>query len=129
MKRIIKVLISITSLVLLIVFVTGCANSENKQKIRRDQERMVNVIIDKVSLKDTEKIKKIEVIEFGKNQSTGTWHGIIEVNSKYWISLSEDTLGGEIINSYFHPEEFIIKNIQQDKNENLNNIEIKYFEG
>ena len=129
MKRIIKVLISITGLVLLTVFVTGCANSENKQKIRRDQERMVNVIIDKVSLKDTEKIKKIEVIEFGKNQSTGTWHGIIEVNSKYRISLSEDALGGEIIISYFHPEEFIIKNIQQDKNENLNNIEIKYFEG
>ena len=132
MKKIAKVFVSITCLVLLTVFTTGCADKVDKKTIRQEQERMVNIILKSTSLKSTEKIKKIEVIEFEKNSSTGTWHGILEVNSKYKISLAEDSLGGEIIISYFDPKEFIIdeKVINKDNNQEIaektNNTEIIY---
>ena len=132
MKKIIRVLMSITYLSMLVVFIVGCMGTEDKKKIRKDQERMVNIILKSTSLKSTEKIKKIEVIEFEKNSSTGTWHGILEVNSKYKISLAEDSLGGEIIISYFDPKEFIIdekainKDNDQEIAEKTNNTEIIY---
>lgn len=132
MKKIIKVLMSITYLSMLVVFIVGCMGTEDKKKIRQDQEGMVNIILKSTALKSTEKIKKIEVIEFEKNSSTGTWHGILEVNSKYKISLAEDSLGGEIIISYFDPKEFIIdekainKDNDQEIAEKTNNTEIIY---
>ena len=132
MKKIIRVLMSITYLSILIVFMVGCMGTEDKKKIRQDQGRMVNIILKSTTLKSTEKIKKIEVIEFEKNSSTGTWHGILEVNSKYKISLAEDSLGGEIIISYFDPKEFIVdekvinKANDQEIVEKANNTEIIY---
>ena len=132
MKKIIRVLMSITYLSILIVFMVGCMGTEDKKKIREDQGRMVNIILKSTTLKSTEKIKKIEVIEFEKNSSTGTWHGILEVNSKYKISLAEDSLGGEIIISYFDPKEFIVdekvinKANDQEIVEKANNTEIIY---
>ena len=119
-------------MILLTVFTTGCADKVDEKALRQEQERMVNIILKSTSLKSTEKIKKIEVIEFEKNSSTGTWHGILEVNSKYKISLAEDSLGGEIIISYFDPKEFIVdekvinKENDQEIVEKTNNTEIIY---
>ena len=132
MKKIIRVLMSITYLSMLVVFMVGCMGTEDKKEIRQDQGRMVNIILKSTTLKSNEKIKKIEVIEFEKNSSTGTWHGILEVNSKYKISLAEDSLGGEIIISYFDPKEFIVdekainKENDQEIVEKANNTEIIY---
>lgn len=59
MKKIAKVLTSITCLVLLTVFATGCADKIDKKTLRQEQERMVEYTI-----QNYEDIKKIEFKDF-----------------------------------------------------------------
>lgn len=47
MKRIIKVLIGVTSLVLLVVFATGCADKVDRKTLREEQERLAKYTIQK----------------------------------------------------------------------------------
>lgn len=50
MKKITRVLMSITCLVLLTVFTTGCTDKVDKKAVRQDQERIVEYIKEKVEL-------------------------------------------------------------------------------
>ena len=59
--------------VIIIVFAFNYETGEDKRNIRQDQERMVQYVLEKTELKNNEEIKKIKVIEFKKNFSTGTW--------------------------------------------------------
>ena len=45
MKKITKVLVSITCLVLLAVFITGCEDKVDRKTIRKEQERMVEYTV------------------------------------------------------------------------------------
>ena len=45
MKKITRVLMSITCLVLLTVFTTGCADKVDRKTIRKEQERMVEYTV------------------------------------------------------------------------------------
>ena len=82
MKKIAKVLMSITCLVLLAVFTTGCADKVDKKAVRQDQDRIVEYIKEKVELENKEKIKKIKFVEYEKNTSTGAWHYDVVINDK-----------------------------------------------
>lgn len=67
MKRIIKVLIGVTSLVLLTAFTTGCADKVDRKTLREEQERLAKYTIQKF-----EGVKKIEFTSFEQDRSTRT---------------------------------------------------------
>ena len=71
-----------------------------------------------------EEIKKIKVIEFKKNFSTGIWKCEIEINGKYNITLKEDELGGEIRTSLYNANEI---RINKEKVNKINSVEIEYL--
>ena len=50
MKKITRVLMSITCLVLLTVFITGCTDKVDKKAVRQNQDRIVEYIKEKVEL-------------------------------------------------------------------------------
>ena len=110
--------------VIIVVFAFNYETGEDKRNIRQDQERMVQYVLEKTELKENEEIKKIKVIEFKKNFSTGTWKCEIEINGKYNITLKEDELGGEIRTSLYNADEI---RINKEKVNKINNVEREYL--
>ena len=110
--------------VIIIVFAFNYETGEDKRNIRQDQERMVQYVLEKTELKNNEEIKKIKVIEFKKNFSTGTWKCEIEINGKYNIMLKEGELGGEIRTSLYNADEI---RINKEKVNKINNVEREYL--
>ena len=97
MKKITRVLVSITCLVLLTVFTTGCADKVDKKAVRQDQDRIVEYIKEKVELNDNEAIKKIEFKGYEENFLTGYWSYDVILNDKITISFLVRGLGGELL--------------------------------
>ena len=62
MKKIAKAFVSITCLVLLTVFTTGCADKVDQKAIRQDKDRIVEYIKEKVELENKDEIRKIKYI-------------------------------------------------------------------
>ena len=83
--------------VIIIVFAVGTNSSEDKRKIRQDQERIVEYIKEKVELNDNEVIKKIEFKGYEENFSTGYWSYDVILNDKITISFLVKGLGGELL--------------------------------
>ena len=110
--------------VIIVVFAFNYETGEDKRNIRQDQERMVQYVLEKTELKENEEIKKIKVIEFKKNFSTGTWKCEIEINGKYNIMLKEGELGGEIRTSLYNADEI---RINKEKVNKINNVEREYL--
>ncbi|EGF88559.1 hypothetical protein HMPREF0433_00575 [Gemella sanguinis M325] len=110
--------------VIIIVFAFNYETGEDKREIRQDQDRMVQYVLEKTELKNNEEIKRIKVIEFKKNFSTGTWKCEIEINGKYNIMLKEDELGGEIRTSLYNADEICIN---KEKVNKINNVEREYL--
>ena len=110
--------------VIIVVFAFNYETGEDKRNIRQDQERMVQYVLEKTELKNNEEIKKIKVIEFKKNFSTGTWKCEIEINGKYNIMLKEGELGGEIRTSLYNADEI---RINKEKVNKINNVEREYL--
>ena len=85
MKKIAKVLVSITYLVLLTVFTIGCADKIDKKTLRHEQERMVEY-----TLQNFEDVKKIEFKSVEQNLSSRGWaiHAVIndDINIEYMLS-------------------------------------------
>lgn len=118
------ILAFIAFIVIIIIFVFNYETGEDKREIRKDQERMVQYVLEKTELKNNEEIKRIKVIEFKKNFSTGTWKCDLEINGKYNITLKEDELGGEIRTSLYNANEI---RINKEKVNKINNVEIEYL--
>lgn len=110
--------------VIIIVFAFNYETGEDKREIRQDQDRMVQYVLEKTELKNNEEIKRIKVIEFKKNFSTGTWKCEIEINGKYNIMLKEDELGGEIRTPLYNADEICIN---KEKVNKINNVEREYL--
>jgi len=127
MKRIIKVLIGVTSLVLLVVFATGCADKVDRKTLREEQERLAKYTIQKF-----EDVKKIEFTSFEQNTSTRTWSADVVINEVYHITYSLNRIGDNQIGIGYHVEDsegkMPVSKKESDKDININNIEIKYFE-
>ena len=118
------VLAIVAVFVIIIVFAVGTNSSEDKRKMKLEKERMVQYVLEKAELKENEEIKKIKVIEFKKNFSTGTWKCEIEINGRYNITLKEDELGGEIRTSLYNANEI---RVNKEKVNKINNVEIEYL--
>ena len=123
MKRIIKVLIGVTSLVLLVVFATGCADKVDRKTLREEQERLAKYTIQKF-----EDVKKIEFTSFEQNTSSRLWSVYATINDNVKVSYTLDNVGKNADISMVYNMEKLKKKSQSDTNANINNIEIKYFE-
>ena len=121
MKKITKVLVSITCLVLLAVFTTGCVDKVDKKAVRQDQDRIVEYIKEKVELQE---IKKIKFVEYEKNTSTGAWHYDVVINDKIDLHFTSWRERKEVVLSA--TKEGDINLVENKKNINKSNIEVIY---
>ncbi len=124
MKKITRVLVSITCLVLLTVFTTGCADKVDKKAVRQDQDRIVEYIKDKVELENKEEIKKIKFVDYEKNTSTGFWRYEVIINDKIILTFTAWRQRMEVYLSYV--DKGNINLLENKKNTNESNIEVIY---
>jgi putative uncharacterized protein gbs1983 len=124
MKKITRVLMSVTCLVLLTVFTTGCTDKVDKKTIRQDQDRIVEYIKDKVELENKEEIKKIKFVDYEKNTSTGFWRYEVIINDKIRLTFTAWRQRAEVYLSYV--DKGNINLLENKKNTNESNIEIIY---
>ena len=122
---IIRTILAIVAIfVIIIVFAVGTNSSEDKRKIRQDQERIVEYTKEKVEFLNHEDIKKIEFKKYERNLSTGIWNFEVTLNDRVDVSFTAVGLGGEI---YLGRHDG--KNIRIVKNKtkkNYNDIEVIY---
>ena len=86
---IIRTILAIVAIfVIIIVFAVGTNSSEDKRKIRLEQERMVEYTV-----KNFENIKKIEFKNVQKNVLTGHWKVDAIINDSIVVSYTVDSLG------------------------------------
>ena len=126
MKAIItRAMLAFIVFIMIIVVYAFVGTSEDKGKIRKDEDRMVEYVLENYELKNGDEIKKIKIIEFKKNKSSGAWFVEVEVNSNYKIILSEDRLGGEIRTSVSNFDE--VKKVKDKiKKIDMSKIEMEY---
>ena len=124
MKKITRVLMSITCLVLLAVFTTGCADKVDKKAVRQDEDRIVEYINEKVELENKEEIKKIKFVEYEKNTSTGAWHYDVVINDKIDLHFTSWRERKEVVLSA--TKEGDINLVENKNNINNSNIEVIY---
>ena len=97
---------------------------EDKGKIRKDQDRIVEYIKERVELQNKEEIRKIKFVDYEKNTSTGSWKYNVIVNDKIELRF---TVWREMGDVYFStPKEGDIKLIENKNNMNDSNIEVIY---
>ena len=124
MKKITRVLMSITCLVLLTVFTTGCTDKVDKKAVRQDQDRIVEYIKEKVELQNKEEIKKIKFVDYEKNTSTGFWRYEVIINDKIILIFTAWRQRAEVYLSYV--DKGNINLLENKKNTNESNIEVIY---
>ena len=123
MKKTAKVLMSITCLVLLTIFTTGCADKIDKKTLRQEQERLAEYTIQKF-----EGVKKIEFTSFEQNTSSRLWSVYAVINDNIKVSYTLDNVGKNSDISMVYNMEKLKKKKQKTSDENTENIEIKFVE-
>lgn len=110
--------------VIIIVFAFNYETGEDKGKIRKDQERIVEYIKEKVELQNKEEIKKIKFIDHEKNTSTGAWYYDVVINDKIELYYTSWRERKEVVLSA--TKEGDINLVENKKNINESNIEVIY---
>ena len=109
--------------VIIIVFTFNYETGEDKREIRKDQDRIVEYIKEKVELQDKEEIRQIKFVKHEKNTSTGSWKYNVIINDKIEWRF---TVWREMGDVYFStPKEGDI-NLIENNNINDSNIEVIY---
>ena len=122
---IIRTVLAIVAIfVIIIVFAVGTNSSEDKRKIRQDQERIVEYTKEKVEFLNHEDIKKIEFKNYERNLSTGIWYFEVILNDRVDVSFTAVGLEGEIYLGSFDGEN--IRLVQNKTKKNYNDIEVIY---
>ena len=122
---IIRTILAIVAIfVIIIVFAVGTNSSEDKRKIRQDQERIVEYTKEKVEFLNHEDIKKIEFKNYERNLSTGIWYFEVILNDRVDVSFTAVGLEGEIYLGSFDGEN--IRLVQNKTKKNYNGIEVIY---
>ena len=110
--------------VIIIVFTFNYETGEDKGKIRKDQERIVEYTKEKVEFLNHEDIKKIEFKKYERNISTGIWNFEVILNDRADVIYKAVGLGGEIyLGSHDGKNIRLVKNKTQ---RNYNDIEVIY---
>ena len=110
--------------VIIIVFIFNYETGEDKGKIRKDENRIVEYIKEKVELQNKEEIKKIKFVKHEKNTSTGAWYYEVILNDKIELSFTAWRKSDEVVLSSFDGNDI---NLIKNKNHiNESNIEVIY---
>ena len=97
---------------------------EDKREIRKDEDRIVEYIKEKVELQNKEEIREIKFVKYKKNVSTGSWRYDVVINDKIdlyftsWRERKEVVLGST--------KEGEINLIKGENSINESNIEVIY---
>ena len=109
---------------IIIVFAFNYETGEDKGKIRKDENRIVEYIKEKVELQNKEEIREIKFVKHEKNTSTGAWYYDVIINDKIELSFTAWRASNEVILSISNEGD--IKLIENKNNINNSNIEIIY---
>ena len=112
--------------IIIIVFVFNYETGEDKGKIRKDEDRIVEYIKEKVELTDNEELRKIEFKEYEKNSSTGTWKFYVVLNDREDVAITLWGLGGRIYIDRFTEGTMKVLDDDSKKKSNDNDIEVVY---
>ena len=123
MKKIAKVFVSITCLVLLTVFTTGCEDKRDIKNIREEQNRVV-----RYTVQNFEDVKKIEFKSVEQNLSSKGWgiHAVINDNINVEYMLNK--LGENSDISMIYDMNEIKRKEQKNIDESLKKVEVIYVE-
>ena len=125
MKAIItRAMLAFIAFIMIIIVYAFVGTSEDKGKIRKDEDRIVEYIKEKVELQKKEEIRKIKFVNHEKNTSTGSWKYNVIINDKIELRF---TVWREMGDIYFSTtKEGDIKLIENKNNINESNIEVIY---
>ena len=125
MKAIItRAMLAFIAFIMIIIVYAFVGTSEDKGKIRKDEDRIVEYIKEKVELQNKEEIRKIKFVNHEKNTSTGSWKYNVIINDKIELRF---TVWREMGDIYFSTmKEGDIKLIENKNNINESNIEVIY---
>ena len=125
MKAIItRAMLAFIAFIVIIIVYAFIGTSEDKGKIRKDEDRIVEYIKEKVELENKEEIRKIEFVKYEKNLSTGIWDYEVIINDKIELSFTAWRKSDEVVLSSFDGNDI---NLIKNKNHiNESNIEVIY---
>ena len=125
MKAIItRAMLAFIAFILIIIVYAFVGTSEDKGKIRKDEDRIVEYIKEKVEVQNKEEIRKSKFVNHEKNTSTGSWKYNVIINDKIELRF---TVWREMGDIYFSTmKEGDIKLIENKNNINESNIEVIY---
>ena len=119
-----RVLLAFIAFIMIIIVYAFVGTSEDKGKIRKDEDRIVEYIKEKVELQNKEEIRKIEFVKYEKNLSTGIWDYEVIINDKIKLTFTAWREREEVRLSYYDDEDINILKIK--KNISETNIEVIY---
>ena len=127
-----RAMLAFIAYILIIIVYAFVGTSEDKGKIRLEEDRMVEYTV-----KNFENIKKIEFKDFEKNTSTGTWSSHAVINNEIHITYRVNDLSGKSeigIDSHISVSngKEIKRKKNNDENESSNSkdtVEVHYWEG
>ena len=127
MKAIItRAMLAFIAFIMIIIVYAFVGTSEDKGKIRKDEDRIVEYIKEKVELNNNEELRKIEFKEYKKNSSTGTWKFYVILNDKVDVTITLWGTGGMIYIGSFTEGTMKVLDDDSKKKSNNNDIEVVY---
>lgn len=111
-------------IIIIIIVYAFVGTSEDKGKIRKDEDRIVEYIKEKVELQNNEEIRKIEFVKYKKNDSTGSWRYDVVINDKINLYFTSWREMGEVELSFTNEGD--INLIENKNNINESSIEVIY---
>ena len=119
-----RAMLAFIAFIMIIIVYAFVGTSEDKGKIRKDEDRIVEYIKEKVELQNKEEIRKIEFVKYEKNLSTGIWDYEVIINDKIKLTFTAWREKEEVRLSYYDDEDINILKIK--KNISETNIEVIY---
>ena len=119
-----RTMVAFIAFIMIIIVYAFVDTSEDKGKIRKDEDRIVEYIKEKVELENKEEIRKIEFVKYKKNTSTGSWKYEVNLNDKIKLIFTAWRESEEVYLSYV--DEGDINLLENKKNTNETNIEVIY---
>ena len=124
MKAIItRAMLAFIAFIMIIVVYAFVDTSEDKGKIRKDEDRIVEYIKEKVELQNKEEIREIKFVKHEKNTSTGAWYYDVIINDKIELSFTAWRASNEVVLSISNEGDI---NLIENNNINDSNIEVIY---
>ena len=121
-----RAMLAFIAFIMIIIVYAFVGTSEDKGKIRKDEDRIVEYIKEKVELNDNEELRKIEFKEYKENSSTGTWKFYVVLNDRVDVAITLWGLGGRIYIDRFTEGTMKVLDDDSKKKSNDNDIEVVY---